>query len=125
VGGVGCVLPLDVIQPILESVINSHEEITIMVIYANNGQILSHVFPERVGKMIYDVDVEFGDSIDRAVNALREGKRFEGMVYDTTFKTNVFLNMEPFQIGHSGMTWAVLIGTAESYILQDLNKMTH
>jgi methyl-accepting chemotaxis protein len=124
VGGVGCVLPLDVIQPILESVIKSHEEIIIMVIYANNGQILSHVFPERVGKMIYDVDLEFGAHIDRAVNALREGKRFEGEVYDTTFKTNVFLNMEPFRIGNSDMTWSVLIGTAESYIMQDVTRMT-
>jgi methyl-accepting chemotaxis protein len=123
VGGVGCVLPIDVIQPILESVVHSHEEITIMVIYANNGMILSHVFPERIGKFIYDVDIEFGTHIDRAVTALREGKRFEGQVYDPTFKTDVFLNMQPFPIGNSEMTWSVLIGTAESYILQDVNTM--
>jgi methyl-accepting chemotaxis protein len=123
VGGVGCVLPIGVIQPILESVVKEHEEITIMVIYANNGMILSHVFPERIGKMIYDADVEFGEHIDRAVNALREGKKFEGKVYDPTFKTDVFLNMQPFQIGNSDMTWSVLIGTAESYILHDVDIM--
>jgi methyl-accepting chemotaxis protein len=123
VGGVGCLIYIDEIQPILENVVDIHEEITIMVIYANNGMILGHVFPERVGKFMKDVDLEYGKTQEKALTAITQGKGFEDTAYDPTFKTNVFMNLISFQIGDSDMTWSIIIGTAESYILREVKAI--
>jgi methyl-accepting chemotaxis protein len=95
-----------------------------MVIYSNNGFILGHVFPERVGSMMYDVDVEYAENKQAAFNAIQSGSPFDGTTYDPTFKTNVNLIMRSFQLGNSDMTWSILIGTAESYVLKEVNAMT-
>jgi methyl-accepting chemotaxis protein len=124
VGGVGCLLVIDGIQGELEKVVSEHDEIAIMVIYSNNGFILSHVFPQRVGMMMPDVDVEFGRNQQTAFQAIQNGRPFKGSSYDPTFDTNIELIMKPFRIGNSDQTWSILIGTAESYILQEVHSIT-
>ncbi|MDR3020007.1 MAG: methyl-accepting chemotaxis protein [Treponema sp.] len=124
VGGVGCVLTTDAIQKMVEEIVSKHSEITIIVLYANNGFILGHIFPERVGKMMLDADVEFGPTQNEAFNAIQNGTTFQGTAYDPTFNTNVYLRMLPFQIGNSDMTWSILIGTAEMLILKEVYEIT-
>ncbi|MDR0323007.1 MAG: methyl-accepting chemotaxis protein [Treponema sp.] len=124
VGGVGCVLSVDIMQPILDDVVNANEEIVIMVVYANNGFIFSHVFPERVGSMLADVDIEYGESQKDAFLAVKNGVSFEGKTYDPTFRTDLELIMRSFKIGNSDMTWSILIGIADSYILKEVKAIT-
>ena len=123
VGGVGCLLYIDEVQQMLEKVVKSHNEITIMVVYANNELILGHVFPERVGKFLKDVDIEYGENQKDAIEAVRKGQDFNGIEFDPTFKTNVYLYLHSFQIGNSDMTWSILIGAAESYILNEVKAI--
>lgn len=124
VGGVGCLLSIDMMQPVLERIVHEHEEITMMVIYANDGFILAHVYPERIGKMMADVDVEFGKNKQAALEAIRNGKNNQFNVYDPVFGSNVELIMQPFRIGNSDTTWTVMIGSADSYILKEVNDIT-
>jgi methyl-accepting chemotaxis protein len=124
VGGVGCLLTINAIQSELEKVVQENDEITIMVIYSNSGFILGHVFPDRVGKMTHDVDVEYGSYKQAAFAAIANGTEFTGTVYDPTFNTNVELMMESFSIGNSGMTWSILIGTSQAFVLKEVTAMT-
>jgi methyl-accepting chemotaxis protein len=124
VGIVGCLLNPGLIQPILERVIHDNEEITIMVIYSNNGFVLGHVFPDRINKYMLDVDVEFGKHRHEVFKAIQEGKDWKGKIFDPTFGTNVELVLKSFKISNSDMSWSILIGTAESYMLKDVKKMT-
>jgi methyl-accepting chemotaxis protein len=125
VGGVGCLLTIDVIQSIMEQVIHDHDEITLMVMYANDGFILGHVFPDRIGKNMADVDIEFGNIMNDALNAVNNGASFTGSVYNPTLDTDLELIIQSFRIGNSDMTWSILIGTAKKFILKEINKMSH
>jgi methyl-accepting chemotaxis protein len=123
VGGVGCLLYIDEIQAMLDELFKTHEEITIMVVYANNGLILGHVFTERIGKFLIDVDVEYGENQKDAFEAVSKGQHFNSIAYDPTFDTNVYLNLHSFQIGNSNMTWSILLGISESYILKEVKAI--
>jgi methyl-accepting chemotaxis protein len=123
-GGVGCVLAIDGMQPIVENVIKTNEIIDIAVVYSGNGTILAHFKPERIGKKMSDVDVELGDSIPAIYAAIQSGSMFEGSVHDPAHDVKVWFVMKPFQIGNSDHNLAVLIGASESYIMREVNAIT-
>jgi methyl-accepting chemotaxis protein len=58
------------------------------------------------------------------LQAIQSGKTWEGSTYDPTLGVTIFLEMQPLQIGDSDTTWSVLVGTAESYVLREVNAMT-
>jgi methyl-accepting chemotaxis protein len=124
VGGVGSLLVIDGLQPVLEETIKDHEEIAMMVCYSSNGFILGHFIPERIGKLMPDVDVEYGPAQQSAFQAIQSGKAWEGSTYDPTLDVDIYLEMQPLQIGDSNTTWSVLVGTAESYVLKEVHTMT-
>ena len=124
VGGVGCLLVTDGMQEILEQTIKDNDEIAIMVIYSNNGFILGHFLPDRIGKNLIDVDLEYGKNIQLANEAVLNGKEFKDSAYDPNLNTNIELVQVPIQIGSSAMTWSVMIGTTEANILSDVRAMT-
>jgi methyl-accepting chemotaxis protein len=92
-----CVL-LDIapMQAEVEKTIQSHEEISAMVLSSDSGMIMGHLVPERVGKTLSDADTIYGD-------------------YITTI---------PFQIGDSGRYWTVMIAASETYIMKEVNAIT-
>ena len=124
VGGVGCLLDMAAIQPVLESTIHENEEIAMMVLYSGNGLILAHFIPERVGRMLSDVEMEFGNDLQAANRAVLEGREFGFSAFDPTLETEVELVMVPITIGDSDTTWTVMIGTAKSYIMKDVRAIT-
>jgi methyl-accepting chemotaxis protein len=124
VGAVGCLLNVAVIQPVLEKIIQTNEEVAMMVMYSSNGFILGHFIPERIGKMMPDVDVELGDSIPAALKAIQEGTDFFDTKFDPTLNTNLELAMKSFKIGNSDQTWSIIIGATEAYVLKDINAIT-
>jgi methyl-accepting chemotaxis protein len=95
-----------------------------MVIYSADGTILGHFIPDRIGKKMLDVDVELGDRGPALYKAIQDGKSFKSETYDPTLKMEVEFAVQPFEIGNSGKNWAVLIGTSEAYVLQEVNAIT-
>jgi methyl-accepting chemotaxis protein len=124
IGMVGCLLDIQQMQPILVETLRAHEEVTVMAIYSSNGFILAHFIPERVGKFMYDADMEYGALKDEAFRAIREGQPWEGKVFDPNLESNINIKMVPLEIGNSGMTWMVMIGTTDEYVLRDVNRLT-
>ena len=124
IGAVGCLLDMAVIQPTLEKTIHEDDNITLMVMYSGNGDILAHFLPERIGKNLLDVDVEYGDAQQAAFNAVIDGKDFSGESYDPSLDTNIFMMMNSFQIGESDQSWSILIGASEAHILKPIHAIT-
>jgi len=124
VGGVGCLLIIDVLQTLLQNAIKDYEEIALMVVYSSNGFIMAHFIPDRIGKMMPDVDVEYGTSKQAALQAIQNGNIWEGHAYDPTLKSYVYLQMQPLQIGDSDTTWTVMVGTLESIVLKEVWNTT-
>jgi len=124
VGTVTCLVTIDALQPLVENTIKDYDEIALMVIYSDNGLIMGHFIPDRIGKNTMDVDVEVGANQAALLKAINEGKSFSGYTYDPTLKTNVYFEMQSCEIGDSGETWSVLVGTTESYALKEVSAMT-
>jgi methyl-accepting chemotaxis protein len=124
VGGVGCLISIDAMQPVVEETIKSHEEIAAMSIYSGNGFILANLVPERVGKMLPEAETLYGDHIEDVNQAVLEGRDYNCSSYSPVLKTNVEITVTSFKIGTSDTTWSVMVATTESYILKEVNEMT-
>jgi methyl-accepting chemotaxis protein len=124
VGGVGCLLDIVGMQPTLEKTISDHNEIAAMVIYSGNGFVFAHYLSDRVGKMMPDVDTEYGGKLQEAYRAVTEGKKYKGSAYDPSLDSDIELVMVPIQIGNSDTTWTIMIGSTKTYILTEVRAMT-
>jgi len=124
VGGVGCVLNAGLFQPLIMNTIKSNDIIDVAAIYSDNGTILAHFMPERVGKKIFDVDVELSGSMPEIFAAIQNGTTFSTTIYDPNLRENVGFVLKSFEIGNSGQNLAILIGTAESYIFKEVKDIT-
>ena len=123
-GGVGCVLTIAGAQGVLEQTVKNYEEISAMALYSGNGFVIAHYRPERVGKLLPEVDTGYGSDTQAAYQAVLDGKPFETRQYVPALDTNAELILVPFQIGNSDMSWSVMLGTQESYFLSDVRSIT-
>ncbi|WP_461256520.1 methyl-accepting chemotaxis protein [Treponema sp. R80B11-R83G3] len=123
VGAVGCQLNIDLIQPRIEATIKEFEEVAAISIYSNNGFILASYRPERIGKMMTEAEVQFGTHVKEAFEAVKAGKEYECFSYAPTLNTNVQITVTTIAIGTSSTTWSLMLGSTESYIMKDVNKM--
>ena len=124
IGIVGCVLPVDAIQPMVQEVVERHEELAAMLIFANNSMILGHLVPERVGRMLLETESFLGDGLHEANRAVLEGKSYQQRTYSPVIGKMVEVTMLPFRIGNSDTSWSVMLVSEESYILREVSKMT-
>jgi methyl-accepting chemotaxis protein len=124
VGSVGCLLNIDAVQATLMNTIKENDEIDMMIMYSNNGSILAHYKPERIGKKMFDVDEELGDSRKDIFNAMNNDKIYKGSVYDPDINDTFRFVVRPIKIGNSDFKWSVLIGVSESHILKEINEIT-
>jgi len=124
VGGLGCLLAIDVIQTTIVDILKKNEDLAVMVMYSNNGTIMGHFIPERIGKNMIDVDYEYGVYRQEAFQAIKDGKPFDLSFYDPTLKENCNFVMQPFTIGNSNISWMIIIGTMDSYILREVRGIT-
>jgi methyl-accepting chemotaxis protein len=124
VGSVSCLLNIAQIQPTVEELIKNHDEISAMSIYSNNGFILANIVPDRIGKMLTAAETVYGKYLQAANQAVFDGKPFSCTSYSPLLNTNVEIKITPFTIGGSDTTWSIMIASAESYILKEVNEMT-
>jgi methyl-accepting chemotaxis protein len=124
VGGVGCLLNTSVIQPELIKTISENDEIAMMIMYSNNGFVLAHFLPERIGKMMPDADPEYGNLIQPALKAVNDGTVLRDSVYDPILQTILEFTIVPVRIGNSDTTWSITLGTTRAFILKDVNRIT-
>jgi methyl-accepting chemotaxis protein len=124
VGGVGCLIVIDGLQPTVENTIKTRPEVAAAVIYSSNGFIMASYVPERIGKMLLDVDNIYGEHIQAANQAVLDGKEFVCHSYSSVLKSNVEIVIEPLPLGDSGVTWSVMIASMDSYILKEVDEMT-
>ncbi|MDR2731507.1 MAG: methyl-accepting chemotaxis protein [Treponema sp.] len=120
---VGCQLNIDLIQPRIEQSVKDFEEIALLGMYSNNGFILGHRWPDRIGKMFLDAEIQFGNYGPAAFDAIKAGKDYECYNYAPLLGTNVQLFVVPITLGESKTTWSLMIGTEERYIMKDVNRM--
>jgi len=120
-----CVL-IDVapLQSAVEKTIKNNEEICSMSIYSGNGTIMGCLVPDRIGKLLVDAETLYGDYLNDVNQAVLEGREFSCSSYSQVLKSNVKVEVKPFQIGDSDNIWSVMIASTEDYILKEVNEIT-
>jgi methyl-accepting chemotaxis protein len=125
VGLVGVNIIIDAVQPIVEQLLKSNEDIAAMAIYTSNGTILGSFQPDRVGKTLKEADTALYDPYtDAAWEAVLNGKPLNLRVYSPALKSNLELVLYPFTIGNSGVLWSVMVSSAETVVLRDVGSLT-
>jgi len=124
VGAVGCLCDIDPMQPALANTIMYSEEISSMAVYSGNGFIMASNIPDRIGKMMNDVDTIYGDYLQDAFYAVQKGHEFMCNSYDPTLRSNVEIFIKPLPIGDSGATWNIMTAFSDYYILKDVNALS-
>jgi methyl-accepting chemotaxis protein len=124
VGGVGCLLSIEQMQPMLEETIRTHHEITAMAIYTACGTILAHLYPERIGLPLMEADTFYGEEIYAVNKAVHEGLNYSGSAVSKLLNTTLEIGISSFRIGDSDTTWSVMIAAREDFILSEVNEMT-
>jgi len=126
VGNITCLIDIAPMQGVVENTLKSLEEIWAMSIYYNDGKIFASFMPDRVGKTLMDVDLQYGNGQlkEQANRAVLEGKEFYCKNWAPLLKENLHMVMVPFEVGNSGQTWTIMMGSADSYIMKDVRMMT-
>jgi len=124
VGAVGLLMYTDQIQPIMMEAVKSHDEISVMGIYTSGGFVLSHSFPDRIGKDMRETEAFLGDALEPAIKAIAAGKDFHTVAYSHALNTNLDIFFSPLRIGDSDAFWAVMIGTSEDHMLSEVRTLT-
>jgi methyl-accepting chemotaxis protein len=124
VGSVTCLLTIDGAQPKVEATIKEQEAIVAMSIYTNTGFIIANLVPERIGKTLKEAETIYGKYLDEANQAVIDGKPFQCRSYSQVLKTNVAIDLMPFQVGDSDVTWTIMITAEDDYFLKEVNKIT-
>ena len=124
VGGVGCLFNIDALQEGLKNVMDQYEIIEAMAIYYNSGFIMASYAPERISRMLPDVDTLFGEHIQEANRAVMNGVEVQFRSRSETLNSNVQIDLMPFRVGNSDTTWTVMIAADEAYILSEVRALT-
>jgi len=123
VGHLSILLDISPVQAAITKTIKDYNEISQMSIYSGNGFIMGNLRPERVGKLLPEVEALYGVYQKDANQSVLDGKPFSCKSYSNSLKTNVRIEMVPFQIGNSSNTWSIMIASTEKYIMKDVNAM--
>jgi methyl-accepting chemotaxis protein len=124
VGGVGCSMDISAIQTTVEDTIKTNKVIAAMKIYDNTGFILANDVADRIGKNMRDVDTVYGDYMNDAFQAVQKGEEGQYSSYSDVLKSNVQIQLTPFHIGDSNMTWTVMVAAKEEFMLEEVRQMT-
>jgi methyl-accepting chemotaxis protein len=123
IGGVGSLIDITAIQTGIEKIMKENDIIAAMSIYDNSGLILGSYVPDRIGKMLVDVDVIYGEHIQDVQRAVERGEPISLNSYSPVLKSNVQIYLTSFPIGTSNKTWSVMIAATEDFMLIEVNNM--
>jgi methyl-accepting chemotaxis protein len=125
VGGVGLLFRIDPIQSAVEQLIKDDDDIAAMDIYTSNSCVLGSYQPDRIGKLVTESDSIMNQSNPNPVlQALRTGEISQVKLFSPAIKANIYFTVFPFTIADSGINWAVMIGTEEHHVLEQVDAMT-
>ncbi|MDR0689460.1 MAG: methyl-accepting chemotaxis protein [Spirochaetaceae bacterium] len=125
VGRVGVDVNAAYTQPVVDDTIKAHSDITAMTVYSDNGTIVASYALEQVGRLLTDAQSPlFSADTAAAQDAVVKGEKFRLTEYSEILKTELEMIIYPFTIGETGTSWALMLGTEKTVILEEIKAMT-
>ncbi|MDR1307186.1 MAG: methyl-accepting chemotaxis protein [Treponema sp.] len=126
VGRVGVNVDTAYLQPVVDETIQNHPDITAMTVFSNNSTIIASGVPDQVGKLLKDAQSSLYSARTTAVqNAVLQGEKYRIAEYSENLKTDLEMIIYPFTIGETGISWALMMGTAKTAIMEEITRMTY
>jgi len=100
----------NVIQRILDNTVITNDDIALMAVYAEDGTILAHLKPDRVGKKMFEVDEELGYFMKEMQKAMKNRRIYSGFKYDPLLNEYIRFILKPLQIGNFDQKLSLLVG---------------
>jgi methyl-accepting chemotaxis protein len=124
VGRVGVNINAAYTQPVVDDTIKAHPDITAMTVYSNNATIVASYAPEQVGRTLTDTQSSLFSAETAAVqDAVGRGIKYRLAEYSAILKAELEMIVYPFTIGETGTSWALMLGTEKTVILEEVNTM--
>jgi methyl-accepting chemotaxis protein len=124
VGRVGVEVNTAYTQPVVDDTIKAHPDITAMTVYADNSFIIASGVVDQVGKLLRDSQSTlFSAHTDAVQDAVIKGEKYRLEEYSENLKTELEMIVYPFTIGETGVSWALMLGTEKTVILEEINTM--
>ncbi|MDR2304767.1 MAG: methyl-accepting chemotaxis protein [Treponema sp.] len=112
-------------QPVVDSTVKTHLDITAMTVYSHNAMILASSIEGEVGRLLRDAQSSlYSGYTTAAENAVLRGEKYRATEYSESLKAELELIVYPFAVGETGTNWALMLGTARNLILEEVNAMT-
>jgi methyl-accepting chemotaxis protein len=124
VGGVGCNVDIGATQGIVRKLMSERSEIAAMEIYASNGLVLGSYRNENVGRMLSEVSDIYGNQLEAVNRAVSNGTPLHLKSYHPSLGTNIEVDIIPFNIGNSDLTWSIMLAMTEDFIMSEVRVMT-
>jgi methyl-accepting chemotaxis protein len=112
------------LQPVVDETIRNHPDITAMTVYSDNSTVIASVVAEQIGKLLRDAQRPlFSGDVDAAQDAVLRGEKRRFAEYSEALKQDLEIILYPFTIGETGVSWALMLGTEKSVIMEEVTAM--
>jgi len=109
-GDIRALSTMNVIQQVLENTVKTNDNISLMAVYSEDGTILAHLKPERIGRNMFDVDMELSYCMKEMYKAMKNRRIYSGFKYDPSINDYIRFIVKPLQIGNFDQKLLLLIG---------------
>jgi methyl-accepting chemotaxis protein len=100
-------------------------DVGVSAIFSNNGTIVAHPDPSRIGKQMRDTESDMtGPYLIQWVEAIKKGDLFTFSNYSNNLKTDLYIVTAPLNVGTSQTPWGFAISVPMNRILQDARSTT-
>ena len=106
----------DITQQALEDTVKKNDKITFMAVYLDNGTIIAHLKPERIGKNFLDVDLEFSGCSREIFDAINSRTIYKGISYDPLNINNMVFIVKPLDLSFFNHKLTVLVGMSYGFL---------
>jgi len=106
----------DITQQVLEDTVKKNDKIAFMAVYSDDGTIIAHFKPERIGKNFLDVDIEFSGCSREIFDAISSKTTYSGFNHDPLNINNMAFLVKPLDISFFDYKLTVLIGMRYGFI---------
>jgi methyl-accepting chemotaxis protein len=127
VANVGLTINLAYCQSVIQDLVAdpSLREISVAAAYTNNGTIIGSYDPAKIGHDLQTADSNLYSGHTIAIaEAIKTGTIYVLEAYSSVLRTKLEMEVYPVRIGTTAAPWAIMIGTSEAVILEEVNAMT-
>jgi len=122
VGVAGIDIDMGEIQAIIEQI--KPYQTGVAALFTSSGVIAGHFDASRMAKDGKKTEQDMaGENLSDMFKAIAEGREFSFLNYSEEMNSDVYISINPFQIGQADEPWSLAIGVPMNKVLENANRL--